>query len=300
MRVLVTGAAGFLGAATVGAFSREGHTVHALVRSREQFAAIERRGGRPVLGDVLDGPSLEKAAARCDVAVHLAQPSDGTMEERRSVRVEGVRRLIRALRTAHVPRLVVGSGYWVYPDTPGDLTEESAIRPVSISQVNFETEEAARSAAREGGLDTIVVRPGMVYGAGSWFADIVSELRAGRYRYIGDGANHLSPVERDDTGAAFRLIAERAEAGSTYLVVDDRPVPTRTFAEFVATRLGVPAPGSMTLEEARREWGAELAELNRANRAASNAKLRTLGWVPRFPQYEAGVPGVLESMVPPT
>jgi nucleoside-diphosphate-sugar epimerase len=167
---------------------------------------------------------------------------------------------------------------------------------MSISQINYEAEEVGRAAAARGELDTIVVRPGMVYGNGSWFREMAREIRSGTYRYVGDGANHLSPVHREDTGQAFRAIAERGVPGSTYLVVDDAPVSTLEFSTFLAGELKAPAPSSIRSEDAGREWGPEIATLNAANRSASNTKLRSLGWVPRFPTYRTGVPGVVEEL----
>jgi nucleoside-diphosphate-sugar epimerase len=296
MRVLVTGAAGFLGRSVVAAFASGPHDVRALVRTPAQAQRLSAGPAHAVLGDLLDPATLPEAVKGCDLVIHLAQSSSDSLDERRAVRVGGVRNLIPVMASVGVRRLLVGSGYWVYSDDLGVISEGSQIAPVSISRINFEAEEAARQQVRRGGLEVVVVRPGMVYGDGSWFRQMVDELRAGSYRYVAPGENYLSPIHVEDAGQAFRRVAEEWHAGETYLAVDDRPETTRGFAEFVAAQLQSPPPRAMPRDEAERAWGADLVRLNVASRQASNVKLKGLGWRPNFRSYQDGVPAVLQSM----
>jgi nucleoside-diphosphate-sugar epimerase len=299
MRVLVTGAGGFLGRNVVAALASGSHDVRGLVRSRAQSDGVVAQRGTPVVGDLLDPVTLPGAVAGCDVVIHLAQSSSDSLEERRAVRVGGVRNLIPAMHQAGAKRLLVGSGYWVFADNPGTVTEGSPLAPLSVSRINFDTEEAAREHARRGGLEVVVLRPGMVYGDGSWFREMVTELRAGSYRYVGPGENYLSPIHEEDAGAAFRRVVEEWHPGETYLAVDDHPETTRGFAEFVAERLRSPEPRVISRDDAEGAWGRDLARLNIASRAASNAKLKGLGWAPSFRSYRDGVPDILSKMMGP-
>lgn len=297
MRVLVTGAAGFLGRNVVAALASGPHDVRGLVRSRAQSDRVVARRGTPVVGDLLDPVTVPDAVAGCDMVIHLAQSSSDSLVERRAVRVGGVRNLIAAMAHAGVRRLLVGSGYWVYADNPGTVSEGSPLAPVSLSRINFDTEEAAREHARRGGLEVVVARPGMVYGDGSWFREMVTELRAGSYRYVEPGENYLSPVHEEDAGQAFRRIVEEWHPGETYIVVDDQPATTRGFAESVARRIGAPTPMGIPRDEAERAWGPDLVRLTAASRAASNARLKQLGWRPNYRSFEDGVPAVLAHMI---
>jgi len=297
VRVLVSGAAGFLGGAVVRACAAAGHEVRGLVRSPGQAGPLRSLGGHPVIGDVLDPATLARAVDGCDVIVHLAQARGASPESSRAVRVDGATNLLAAARDAGVRRFVVGSGYWVYLGEHGVVTEESPVHPVGLAAVNFDTEAAARAAEDLGEVEAVVVRPGMVYGDGSWFREMVDELRSGTYRFVGDGSNRLSPVSLEDAGEAYRTILETWRPGRTYLVVDDVPVSTREFAAFVARELGVAEPTAIPIDRAAELWGADAARLNAADRAASNARLRGLGWRPRYRSFHEGVPPVLRSMV---
>jgi nucleoside-diphosphate-sugar epimerase len=295
MKILVCGAAGFLGSAVVRACARGGHTVRGGVRSPAQRAQVADAGGEPVVASVLDRGALERAAQGCEAVVHLAQARGSDGPEARAVRVDGASNLRAVASSAGVRRLVVGSGYWVYRSHPGTIVEDSPLEPIGLSRTNFDAERAAR-APPASGLEVVVVRPGMVYGDGSWFRSMVEELNAGTYRFVGEGQNRLSPVSLEDTAEAYRRLIEDAPSGSTYLVVDDLPVATADFARYVADRLGARPPQGMPYEEAEATWGRDLARLNAADRAASNARLRALGWRPKFPTFREGLPRVLASM----
>lgn len=297
--ILVAGAGGFLGRAVVRAISEAGHPVRGLITASSKAGAVRTAGGEPVVGSVLELPSVLKASAGCSAIVHVASThaTDPTDVDRvRRVRVEGTTNLVAAARSNRVPRLVVGSGYWVYADQPATILESSPVDPRGESRINYDAERAGLEAASRSDLEVCVVRPGMVYGDGAWFRPVVDSILAGTYRIIGAGTNHWSFVSLPDTGTGFAAVVERGAPSETYNLVDGHPVPWVEFARFVAKQLGKPAPGATPREEAVSVYGAAIAHHLAANRAASSDKLRALGWAPSFPRYEAGVEAVLHDM----
>ena len=72
VRVLVTGATGFLGSSVTRALLRSGYHVRAFARRPEKLGALERLGAEPVQGDILSTSSLATAAEGIDAIVHCA------------------------------------------------------------------------------------------------------------------------------------------------------------------------------------------------------------------------------------
>ena len=72
MRIFLTGATGYIGAAVLDALVRGGHDVTALVRNKEKARGVAKRGGHPAIGDLADPESYRAAAEAQDGYVHAA------------------------------------------------------------------------------------------------------------------------------------------------------------------------------------------------------------------------------------
>src|SRR5437868_2582187 len=72
MRIFLTGATGYIGAAVLDALVRAGHDVTALVRNKDKAKGVAKRGGHPVIGDLADPESFRTAADAQDGYVHTA------------------------------------------------------------------------------------------------------------------------------------------------------------------------------------------------------------------------------------
>jgi nucleoside-diphosphate-sugar epimerase len=295
--VLVVGASGFLGRSVVRALATAGYEVRGLVRDPLKGARVQEEGGIPIVGDILDVASLRRAGAGCSAVIHLAAnpPVGGDPTK---VRVEGTRNLAEVSRQEGIARLVIGSGYWVYRGRTDLIKEDSPVEPRGEAQINYDTERAGLDANSTGGLEVLVVRPGMVYGNGSWFGGLAESIRAEEYQVVGEGTNRWSFIDRWDAGTAFQTVLESGTAGEVYNVVDGHPAPLREFVDFVAAELGTLPPRSLPLEEAVRQMDDAVARNLAADRPTSNAKLRELGWKPQVSSYRDGIPGLLRQMFP--
>src|ERR1041384_3260669 len=72
MRIFLTGATGYIGAAVLDALVRGGHDVTALVRNSEKARGVAKRGAHPVIGDLSDSESYRASADAQDGYVHTA------------------------------------------------------------------------------------------------------------------------------------------------------------------------------------------------------------------------------------
>ncbi len=296
MKVLVTGASGFLGGPVCERLGAAGHDVVALVRRSGSAPASVRE----VAGDLTDAEALRRALAaeRPECVVHLAAEngSQRSAEKIREANVEGTRRLLEACRASGSPRVVLASTV-VTGDAGGRLLEEGSELPVQTAYGRSKQE--CERMLRESGLDFVVIRPSHVYGPGGWYAEeFVKRLRApGRFAVIGSGENLWDVVRVEDVADAFVLAVDRAPAGSTYHVVDDEPVSFYDFIALTADALGVGPPRRVPAWLARLAGGRDpVAAVVRSARS-SNARIkRELGWAPRFATAREGVPDAVAKL----
>jgi nucleoside-diphosphate-sugar epimerase len=206
MRVLVIGASRGTGAATVSAARRSGHIVTAFARSASTVDTDD--GVRRVTGDVMDGEAVEKAVVGQDaVIVTLGIPDNPFLvrvtrgaSSRLDVRSAGTARVIEAMRTQGVRRLVVQSTYGIgdgYRRLPLGLKAffTLAIRP------QVRDHELQEGLVRDSGLDWTIVRPVVLHDdpvtapARIALDDEVPAMRVGRAQ-LADV--HVAAVDRRD------------------------------------------------------------------------------------------------------
>lgn len=136
MKVFVTGAAGFVGQATVQELIENGHTVIGLARSDDNAALIEKLGGEAVRGDIKDLNALAQAARSADGVVHLAYIHDfSDVEGAAKADEAAIQAMVTAIEGTGKPLLITqgmlslaGNGV-VDEDTPHDLEGFWGIRP---------------------------------------------------------------------------------------------------------------------------------------------------------------------------
>jgi nucleoside-diphosphate-sugar epimerase len=296
VKFLVTGASGFLGAAVCGELLARDHQVAALVR---------RLGSAPpgttaVAGDLGDGAALAAALASTDPAcvIHLAAEIATQRDPARidEVNVEGTRRLLEACAGAGRPRFLFTSTV-VTGDARGALLDEDSELPVETAYGR--SKQRGERLVRESGLDTVIIRPSHVYGPGGWYAEeIVGRVRGpGRFAVIGSGENWWDVVRVEDVAAACVDAAERAPGGSLYHVVDDQPLRYYDFVALTAEAAGVGAPRRIPAWIARLAAGADPIRAVTRSARSSNARIKAeLGWVPRYPSAQEGVPDAVASL----
>jgi uncharacterized protein YbjT (DUF2867 family) len=149
VRVLVTGASGFVGGRLAPALEEAGHEVRAMTRHPDRYAGA----GTPVAGDVCDESSLRKALDGCDAAYYLVHSLDSPDFQERDA--EAARSFARAAADAGVGRIVYLGGL-------GDDSDQLSAHLRSRRQVE--------RLLAEGGVPVTVLRAGIVVGHGgvSW------------------------------------------------------------------------------------------------------------------------------------
>jgi dihydroflavonol-4-reductase len=250
MRVLVTGATGFVGSAVVRELLGHGHAVRALLRPTSPDDNLRSLPVERAEGDVLDRASVRRALRGCDGVVHTAgvvHLRPGDRAALLAVNARGVELVLGAALEAGVRRAVHTSSIAVLggTDRPRLLDEDAPSNAAQLGIDYFvsklEGERAALDLARRG-LPVVVVRPSFVLGPGDVHrssAGVVLAIARRRYRlYVRGG---VSCCDVRDVAAAHVEALVRGRVGETY-VLGGHNVEVEAFARAVARLAGVPAP----------------------------------------------------------
>lgn len=296
MRILVTGASGWIGSAVVPELLSAGHTVVGLARSDASADALVRAGAEVVRGDLDDLDGLRAAASGSDGVVHLAFKHDlafsGGFAAAGDADRQAVETLGAALAGSDRPLLIASGTMGVAPgrvatEADGQATTVDAGDTGFAGGPNLRLATAQRVVAMAAeGVRSVVLRlPPTVHGQGdSGFvaALVAAARRHGVSGYLGDGANRWPAVHRLDAAHLVRLAVEGAPAGSTLHAVAEEGVPVRAVAEAIGRGLDVPV-AAVAPEDAANRFGFLAAFLG-ADSPASSARTRSLlGWEPTGP-----------------
>lgn len=296
MRVLVTGATGFVGRATCHELRGRGHEVVALVRRR----GSEPEGTTAVHGDIAsDDLGHAVAEAVPDCVVHLAAEiaSQRSEEKIRATNVAGTQRLVDAARAAATPPKFVFCSTVVTGEANGRLLEPDT--PLPVETPYGRSKQEGERIVRESGLEHAVVRPSHVYGSGGWYEEeFVTRLRQpGRFAVIGRGDNLWDVIRVEDVASALADAAERAPDGAIYHAADDEPITFYDFIALTADALGLGKPRRIPAPLARLAAGRHaVAAVTRSARSSNERLKRELGWQPRFPTARTGVPDAVAGL----
>ena len=249
MRVLVTGASGFLGAATAAAVRDAGHTVRTLQRRPSGVDGVT-----DVLGSVTDADTVRAAVADVDAVVHLAAKVSlaGDPADFARVNVTGTQTLLDAARTSGVQRFVAVSSPSV-AHTGSSLAGVGAgpAEPEAARGDYARTKAAAELlalAADSAGFAVVAVRPHLVWGPGDTqlVGRIVDRARAGRLPLLDSGAALIDTLYVDNAASAMVAALEHAADpdvhGNAYVVTNGEPRPVGELLAGICTASGVPAP----------------------------------------------------------
>jgi nucleoside-diphosphate-sugar epimerase len=230
---------------------REGWSVRALARSERSAAAVREGGAEAVSGDLSDVAAMRSGSDGCEVAFHAAAHLGewGPVEEFERVNVDGTRNALRAVREAGVRRFVhVGTEAALLAGEPlVNVNETAPLRPDSKAPycaTKARAEQVVRGANGDG-LETMVVRPRLVWGAGDTtiLPSLVEAVEAGRFAWIGGGRHRTSTTHVDNVVEGLLRGAQLGRPGEAYFVTDGEPVVFREFVTELLRTQGVEPPG---------------------------------------------------------
>ena len=269
-RVFIAGC-GFVGLATARLFHTRGWEVIGGTRS-------ERPASEPfatVAADISDAAALatHPKLRGLEAVIHCASSGRGGAESYQRVYLDGVRNLAEVL----APRRLIFTGSTsVYAQTDGAwVTEESPAEP--DRETGRILREAEDFVIAKGGT---VARLAGIYGPGR--SVLLRKILTGEAIVEGDGGRWINQVHRDDIAAALVALVEHHTPG-IFNVSDDEPMTQHAVYAWLAAHFQKPLPPTGPIPtDRKRGW---------TSKRVSNARLRALGWTPRYPSFRDAVRG---------
>lgn len=247
MKVLITGAAGFLGQYVVTEALRCGHAVRALVRPSTDLSRVawrDRHDVEVVRLNLDKGDGLYPAVHGVEAAIHLAAAKSGDYASQFANTYVATQQLLAAMEESGLLRLVAISSFSVYDylhQSEGATLDEST--PLKsdpqhcdiYTQMKLLQELLVRSFERDRQGDVTILRPGSIYGRGSlWNAHLGAKLKGNLWLKIGDRARIPLTYVENCAKAIVKALESPQAIGQTLNIVDDNLPTQREFIDLLA------------------------------------------------------------------
>jgi len=312
MRVLVTGATGFIGYEVARLLAERGLRPRLMVRRPERGLLLRRLDAELVHGNLESHASLERAVTGVDAVIHLG--ARATFEEYRLLRptiVDASEALIEAVARAGVRHFVYGSSLFVHDDQDDPIDAATPPRPrLAYGRAKLDAERRLSEVADRSGVRLALLRLPHVYGARDLF---FSKISRGRVIIPGRRENLFSHLHVHDCARILIAAAEKGIHGC-WPVADRRAATWDDFFDIVRThypRLRIlRLPESIALLGARALRPFQLIRrrptiLTAGSVVGWNLNLVVrpdvlwgdLGLEPVYPTIEQGIPAALDECV---
>jgi nucleoside-diphosphate-sugar epimerase len=314
MKILVTGAAGFLGIHVIERLLAHDYSdIRCLLRDRNKAVALRMLAERYpqqnldiCIGNLRSGRDAANAVDGVSLIFHLAAAMKGSAADMFLDTVVASRNLVDALEDCASKRIVLVSSFGVYGTAElnrGALVDETT--PLEshpawrdpYSYTKLQQEKLLWELQAKKGFEFVVLRPGIIYGpGGAHFSDRVGLNLLGTFLHL--GGNNLLPIAYADNCAEAIVCAGLSEQapGQVYNIHDDQLITSRQYLRAYQKNvrkvrsISIPYPLLMILsrvvESYHKRSRGQLPAIFTPYKTMtmwggnkfSNAKLRSIGW----------------------
>ena len=230
MKIFITGAAGYIGSKLSMTLAREGHTVHALVRSPASAKWITDPNIHVFIGDIQDIESVRRAMKGCEQVYHVAGKAGVWAEDKSvfyDVNVEGTRHVLDVAKEVGVKKIVYTSSCGVLGPSQNKPLAENDQRTVSFALDYDKSKKMAEDLVADyvkEGMNVVIVSPAKVFGPGHishslMMNAIIRRFLKKKITFVpSPGTYRVGFVSVDDIVSGHILAMEKGRAGETYIL----------------------------------------------------------------------------------
>jgi dihydroflavonol-4-reductase len=231
MKVLITGATGFLGEWIVKRSVENGFDVHVLIRKSSNLDKIAHLPITKHIGDITDSNSLMTACKNMDAVFHLAGKIAYTKAEREDmqlINVEGTRNVLSACKVQNIKTLVYLSSVTAIGASfkPESMNEDSAYNIAHLHLGYFDTKHEAEklvlAAYQEGWLEPVILNPSTIYGAGDATKSsrkVQMKVAQGKFPFYTPGGVNVVHIE--DVVDGFFIALDKKVIGERIILANE-------------------------------------------------------------------------------
>jgi len=291
MKVLVTGAGGFIGSRLAKKLVSEGHEVYGIFHESQS-----QTDGIKVINVDLTSQDFEILDTKFDVVFHLAAATPLIKDKKKQKRInyDGTVNLFNKIRDK-TDFIIYVAGLGVFGNPDGIVNEQSPIKPdTDFVRIRLDAQKFLEESCKNNSIGFSVCYFGDVYGEGGWFSEmIVNRLKNGTFKIPGKGDYEKCFLHVDDAVGILLSIAKNDLREQSYVCADSTSVTFKEFVDYTANKIEAKHPGGIPMFLAKGVLGGDLVKLLTTPMKISNQKVSQIySFV--YPSYKEGIDSILD------
>ena len=292
MKVLVTGAGGFIGSRLSKKMISEGHEVYGVIHN-----SPSQTEGIQIINADLTKDDFVIPDVKFDVVFHLAAatPLVKDKKKQKKINYEGTVNLFEKIKNK-TNFIVYASGLGVFGSPKEIVNEQSSIQPdTDFVKIRLEAQKFLENSCKNNNIGFSVCYFGDVYGDGSWFTEmVVKKLKSGMMKIPGKGDYDKCFIHVEDAVGILASIAKNNLKDQSYVCADSTSITFKEFVDYTADKIGKKHPGGVPIFLAKGVLGGDLVKLLTTPIKISNQKVSEI-YKFVYPSYKEGINSILES-----